>query len=162
MKSNPMRPAFLATRHWLALALAALVGVGVAHAQERGERPARDSTPEIKADEVSSLCDPATVRQSNRRPRAGAAREVEVRCTGKRPSARPRPATTTVATTSRSPKADINCSYSWGSGGAQQWLGCTCSANDDGDCLDFITWCAGNGDAVGGTTGHASCSPPAP
>jgi hypothetical protein len=162
MKIDAMRPVSRPIRCLIALTLATSLGLGVVHAQERGERPAREAAPEIKADEVTSLCDPATVRSTPRRPRAGAAREVEVRCTGKRPSPRPKPATTTVAPTARSPKAEINCSYTWGSGGAQQWLGCSCSANDDGDCFDFIAWCAGNGDQVGGTVGSASCSPRGP
>lgn len=55
-------------------------------------------------------------------------------------------------------RAEINCSYSE-SGGTITWLGCTCSANDDGNCNQFITNCAENGDEVGGNSGSASCGP---
>ncbi len=55
-------------------------------------------------------------------------------------------------------RAEINCNYSE-SGGTITWLGCTCSANDDGNCTQFITNCAEQGDEVGGNSGSASCSP---
>lgn len=56
-------------------------------------------------------------------------------------------------------RAEINCSYSE-SGGVTKWLGCTCKANDDGNCNAFITNCVEEGDDVGGNSGGASCSPP--
>jgi hypothetical protein len=55
-------------------------------------------------------------------------------------------------------RAEIDCSYSE-SGGVQTWLGCTCKENGDGNCTNFITWCAEQGDEVGGNSGSASCSP---
>jgi hypothetical protein len=55
-------------------------------------------------------------------------------------------------------RSEIHCSYSE-SGGQKTWLGCTCKANDEGNCTNFITWCAEQGDEVGGNSGGASCSP---
>jgi hypothetical protein len=55
-------------------------------------------------------------------------------------------------------RADIDCSYSE-SGGVQTWLGCTCKENNDGNCTNFITWCAEQGDEVSGNSGGANCNP---
>jgi hypothetical protein len=56
-------------------------------------------------------------------------------------------------------RSDINCDYSE-QGGAITWLGCTCTANDEGNCNNFITNCVEKGDDVGGNSGGATCSPP--
>ena len=55
-------------------------------------------------------------------------------------------------------RADVNCSYS-DSGGVMTWLGCTCKANDDGNCNNFISNCVEAGDDIEGNSGSASCGP---
>jgi hypothetical protein len=99
--------------------------------------------------ELSSLCNPQKIRTSGRGGR------LSYTCEGKPPT--PRPGTQVSAAPNR-PRAEINCNYSE-KDGVKTWLGCTCKENDDGNCTNFITWCAEQGDEVGGNSGAASCMP---
>ena len=102
--------------------------------------------------EVVSLCNPKKVKQSARRGK------TIYSCEGKKPTPRPGTQTNFKAADDGGLRSDIDCSYSE-SGGAMNWLGCTCTADDDSNCTGFITWCADQGDEVSGNSGGASCSP---
>lgn len=133
----------------IVLAVTALASV-TAFAQQRAVTTASAVDP--GAAEVNSLCNPQKVSSSSR------GKQTVYACEGKKPT--PRPAGTARL---KSPgggglRAEINCTYE-SSGGAMTWLGCTCTANDSGNCTNFITWCAEQGDEVGGNSGGASCKP---
>lgn len=129
----------------------ALAAAPDASAQERATvKPQRAIMATQAPAEIKSLCNPKKVES-----RDGGTRYT---CEGKQPTPRPGGAMSVKSPGSGGLKAEINCSYSE-SGGAMKWTGCTCSANDDGNCTNFITWCAEQGDEVGGNSGSASCSP---
>lgn len=146
----PHRPGSFTT---LLIPLAALLAASVlpvcAEAQAQTKmvaKPARMSTPEP---EVASLCNPRTIESSSRGGRS------TFTCVGQPP--KPRPGTQVAAPTNK-PRSEINCNYSE-KDGVKTWLGCNCTANDDGNCNQFISWCAENGDEVGGNSGSATCMP---
>ena len=64
-----------------------------------------------------------------------------------------------VSSKPKEQRSEINCDYKE-SGGVTTWLGCTCKADEDGNCNQFISNCVEGGDNVGGNSNGASCSPP--
>ena len=101
--------------------------------------------------EVTSLCNPQKTRSSSR------GGQLSYVCEGKQPT--PRPASATLkAAVGGGVRSEIICKYKE-AGGEKTWLGCTCSADEDSNCTDFITWCAEQGDEVGGNSGSATCAP---
>jgi len=105
-----------------------------------------------RAAEVVSLCNP------NKVDSARSEAKTTYTCEGKRPAPRQGAASRYKDTSARGPRADISCSY-LETGGAMQWLGCTCAADEDSKCTGFIAWCAAQGDEVSGNSGSATCLP---
>jgi hypothetical protein len=117
--------------------------------QQMSAQPARAQN---NPAEVRSLCNP------NKLESASLDAKTTFTCQGKRPTPKSGAASKYKAANVGGARAEINCSYSE-SGSAMKWLGCTCKSDDDGNCTVFITWCAEQGDEVGGNSGSASCSP---
>lgn len=117
--------------------------------QQMAAQPARAQSGTA---EVASLCNPKKVESSSRSGR------TTFTCEGKKPTPKSGAADKYKAASPGGVRSDIACNYSE-SGGAMTWLGCTCKADDDSNCTGFITWCADQGDEVGGNSGSATCSP---
>jgi len=100
--------------------------------------------------EVTSLCNPDKVES------AEIGGNTTYTCEGKRPT--PRSGAASKYKAARSPRADINCSYS-DRGDKSEWMGCNCTADEDSKCTGFIFWCASQGEDVSGNSSAASCSP---
>ena len=100
--------------------------------------------------EVTSLCNPDKIESS------GLGGKTTYTCEGKRPTARPGGASKYKAV--RSARAEISCNYA-ANDGEKEWLGCSCTADEDSKCTGFIMWCATQGEEVSGNSNSASCSP---
>jgi hypothetical protein len=134
-----------------------LVFAAAAHAQTPARATQAQPQAKVKAmtmqavpagtAELSRFCDPSTVTTSSR------GGKTLYNCTSK-----PGGSSSDLKARPRVARSKITCEHSE-SGGVTTWLGCSCTADEGGNCNTFITNCVEDGDTVGGNSGSASCKP---
>jgi len=137
----------------LLAAVALFVFGAVSMGAEAQQRATAKLNVQVANAEVASLCNPDKTDSARK------GRRTVFTCEGKAPTPKAGAARLSIAGGGGGGvRAEITCTYK-DVDGQKTWTGCTCAADDDGNCTNFITWCAEQGDDVGGNSGGATCKP---